>query len=86
MHIEQLYAGKRSDDLLPPGFKGEPTTPSWNRYYESISFMDEQMTRQCDDRDDRSPTKVTTTNRTLMNHSGCSRRGMSWHMRRADTR
>jgi N-acetylglucosamine-6-sulfatase len=44
-HIEQLYAGKSRDDLLPPGFKGDKAETSWNRYYESITFLDEQVGR-----------------------------------------
>lgn len=44
-HIERLYAGKSREELLPPGFKGEQGATSWNRYYESISFMDEQVGR-----------------------------------------
>lgn len=44
-HIEQLYAGKSRDDLLPPGFRGDTSETSWNRYYESITFLDEQVGR-----------------------------------------
>jgi N-acetylglucosamine-6-sulfatase len=44
-HIEQLYAGKTREQLLPPGFKGETAATTWNKYYESISFMDEQVGR-----------------------------------------
>jgi N-acetylglucosamine-6-sulfatase len=44
-HIEQLYAGKTREQLLPPGFNGETAATTWNKYYESISFMDEQVGR-----------------------------------------
>ena len=44
-HIEQLYAGKSREELLPSGFEGETPATSWNKYYEAISFMDEQVGR-----------------------------------------
>lgn len=44
-HIEKLYVGKRRDDLLPPHFQGEPIARSWNRYYEAVTFLDEQVGR-----------------------------------------
>ncbi|HEX7186190.1 MAG TPA: sulfatase-like hydrolase/transferase [Thermoanaerobaculia bacterium] len=44
-YIQKLYAGKKSADLLPPGFpKGVPTN-DFLHYYEAVSSLDEQVGR-----------------------------------------
>lgn len=44
-HIERLYAGKSREELAPPGFTGDTSITSWNKYYEAITFLDEQVGR-----------------------------------------
>jgi arylsulfatase A-like enzyme len=44
-HIEKLYAGKRDEEIVPPGFTGTGRTRRWVAYYEAISFLDEQVGR-----------------------------------------
>lgn len=44
-HIQKLYEGKQTADLLPPGFpKGIPTN-DFRHYYEAVSSLDEQVGR-----------------------------------------
>lgn len=43
--IEKLYADKSREDLLPPRFQGKPIAKTWNRYYEAITMLDEQVGR-----------------------------------------
>lgn len=41
-HIQQLYAGKTSNDLLPPGFSNDTAGKfSFVNYYEAVSYLDE---------------------------------------------
>lgn len=47
-HIRRLYAGKRRSELLPPGFPTDIPTNDWQRYYEAVSFLDEQVGRILD--------------------------------------
>jgi arylsulfatase A-like enzyme len=44
-HIERLYANKRPSELLPPHFPPDIPTNDWRRYYEAVSFLDEQVGR-----------------------------------------
>lgn len=47
-HIQKLYEGKTREDLIPPGFEGDPhprDARHWNHYYEAISALDEQVGR-----------------------------------------
>ncbi|MCL6505285.1 MAG: sulfatase-like hydrolase/transferase [Pirellulales bacterium] len=47
-HIQQLYLGKEPRELLPPGFPNDIPTNDWRRYYEAVSFLDEQIGRILD--------------------------------------
>ena len=45
--IEKLYAGKTNADLLPPNFPrgAKVKAKAWGHYYESVSYLDEQVGR-----------------------------------------
>lgn len=44
-HIQKLYAGKKEEELFPPGFKPGTHPNTWIHYYEAITFLDEQVGR-----------------------------------------
>ncbi len=44
-HIEALYRDKQASELLPPGFPPNIPSNDWRRYYQAISFLDEQVGR-----------------------------------------
>lgn len=43
--VQRRYAGKKSQDLWPPGFGAESHPNQWTHYYEAITFLDEQVGR-----------------------------------------
>ncbi len=43
--IEALYAGRKAEELLPPGFPRDIPTNDWRQYDEAISHLDEQVGR-----------------------------------------
>ena len=44
--VQKLYAGKKGQDLLPPGFPEDAEVhPHWREYYEAVSHLDEQVGR-----------------------------------------
>ncbi|HYG62315.1 MAG TPA: sulfatase-like hydrolase/transferase [Thermoanaerobaculia bacterium] len=44
-HIEKHYHGQPAAELLPPGFPKDIPTGDWRRYYEAISYLDQQVGR-----------------------------------------
>ena len=43
--IQALYAGRRDDELLPPGFPPDVPANDWRHYDEAVSHLDEQLGR-----------------------------------------
>jgi N-acetylglucosamine-6-sulfatase len=43
--IQRLYAGKKKEDLLPPGFPRDIPSGDWLHYYEAVSDLDRQIGR-----------------------------------------
>lgn len=43
--IEALYAGRRDEELLPPGFPRNVPANDWRHYAEAVSHFDEQLGR-----------------------------------------
>jgi arylsulfatase A-like enzyme len=52
-HVEELYEGKTQRELLPPGFPSDIPTGNWQRYYEAVTFLDEQVARVIQTLDER---------------------------------
>lgn len=43
--IQALYAGKKDEELLPPGFPRSVAANDWRHYDEAVSALDEQLGR-----------------------------------------
>ncbi|HEX6902478.1 MAG TPA: sulfatase-like hydrolase/transferase [Thermoanaerobaculia bacterium] len=43
--IQALYAGRRGEELLPPGFPRDVKANDWHHYNEAVSYLDEQIGR-----------------------------------------
>ncbi|HEX4962013.1 MAG TPA: sulfatase-like hydrolase/transferase, partial [Thermoanaerobaculia bacterium] len=43
--IERIYAGRRAEELLPPGFPRDVQANDWRHYDEALSHLDEQLGR-----------------------------------------
>ncbi|HTG33734.1 MAG TPA: sulfatase-like hydrolase/transferase [Thermoanaerobaculia bacterium] len=43
--IEALYAGRRDEELLPPGFPRDVAANDWRHYDQAVSHLDEQLGR-----------------------------------------
>jgi len=43
--IAALYAGRRAEELLPPGFPRDVRANDWRHYDEAVSHLDEQLGR-----------------------------------------
>lgn len=43
--IEALYAGKKDEELFPPGFPRDVEANDWRHYNEAVSHLDEQLGR-----------------------------------------
>jgi N-acetylglucosamine-6-sulfatase len=43
--IENLYAGRKDEELLPSGFPRDVEANDWRHYNEAVSYLDEQLGR-----------------------------------------
>jgi arylsulfatase A-like enzyme len=43
--IETVYAGRKEEELLPPGFPRDAKANDWRHYNEAVSHLDEQLGR-----------------------------------------